>query len=164
MSLRSRFPKLSHEDHGNIALEHLKKKYKNENIDDVISSLRDLIDSGIYERLFNVYLNWKEPVPLDSARSTEIALESQLLILAYENLTHPPNPFSSRPIDHNAFYSFYPFLELIYSMYLEKQLTSEDVKNLFKSNIGEKITFFLEEFDKEIDPPHQQNSFENFIN
>jgi len=93
MSLRTIFPKLSREDYGNIALEHLKKKYKNENIDEVISSLRDLIDSGIYDRLINVYQNWDEPVPFSSNETTEIGRESHLLVLASDNLRNAPPPF-----------------------------------------------------------------------
>jgi len=147
MSLRSRFPKLSHEDHGNIALEHLKKKYKNENIDEVISSLRDLIDSGIYERLINVYQNWDEPVPFSSNETTEIGRESHLLVLASDNLRNAPPPFSEL-INYTSFYFFYPFLELVYSMNLERQLTADDVRKLFKSDIGERIVLNLEHFDE----------------
>ena len=147
MSVDGKFRRFSREDYGDFALKRLKKKYKDENVDNVISLLRRLVDSGIYGCLFNVYINWDEPVPLLSDETTEIALENPLLVLAYDNLRHAPKPFSEL-IDYNNFYYFYPFLEWVYSMNLERQLTLEDVQKIFKSSIGERIIFNLEYFDE----------------
>ena len=149
----------SRKDFGNYGLERLKNEYSDIDIDSAINPLLDLVDSGLYSELYVIYRNWNEPVPLDSSETAEIALESQLLVLSYENLTSPHNPFSSHPIDHNVFYSFYPFLEWVYSMYLKRQLTAEDVKSLFKSDIGERITFQLMEFDQNREIPSPTSEF-----
>lgn len=120
--------------------------------------LMDLINSGVYKRLFDVYVNWEEPVPLLSDNNTEIALESSLLVLAYENLNLKPSIFSEL-IDYNKFYYLFPFLEWIYSMRLERQLESEDVRKIFRSDIGERIVFALDDFDEINETPELTPEF-----
>jgi len=147
MSLKNKFHIPSREDFGNYEFKKLKKEYQSEDIDFFKSMLMDLVNSGIYERLFKVYNDWEEPVPLLSDNTTEIALESSLLVLAYDNLNHKPSIFSEL-IDYNKFYYLFPFLEWIYSMRLERQLESEDVRKIFRSDIGERIVFALDNFDE----------------
>lgn len=117
----------------------------------------DLVNSGIYSKLLDVYVNWDEPVPLLewegpfpllSYNSMEIAFVSPLLINAYDNLQRKPKIFFSDLITYNKFYYFFPFLEWVYSMYVERKLESEDIRRIFGSNIGEKIVFALEDFDE----------------
>ncbi len=147
MSLRSKIIP-SREKFGYYELKKLKEKFPNEDIDSFMVQLKELVDSGIYSNLFNVYLGWEEPVPLTSSDTGDIAIESPLLVLAYENLNPKPGIFSSDLINYNKFYYFFPFLEWVYSMNLERQLTSKEVIRLFKSSIGEKIVFNLECFDR----------------
>jgi len=147
MSLIDKFRKPSREDFGDYELNKLRKEYKNENIEVFASSLKYLVDLDIYNNLFEVYSNWEEPVPLLSDETAEIANESSLLVLAYENLSRSPKLFSEL-IDYPKFYYLYPFIEWVYSMYLGRRLISEDVKRIFKSDIGERIVFNLEDFDK----------------
>jgi len=147
MSLKD-FHKPSRDNFGYYELEKLEKKYQSEDIDLFKNLLMDLVNSGIYSKLFDVYVNWKEPVPLLSDNSTEMALESPLLILAYDNLQRTPRIFFSDLITINNFYYFFPFLEWVYSMYLERQLESDDVRKIFRSGVGERIVFALEDFDR----------------
>ncbi|MEN4017178.1 MAG: hypothetical protein PQ975_02815 [Methanobacterium sp.] len=137
----------SHNDLANYGLKRLRKVCSSD-LDELMTELHFLIDSGYYHNLLEIYYNWKEPVPLLSDNTTEIALESSLLVMAAENLKNFPVKFLSDLIDYNTFYFFFPFLEWIYSMNLGRQLTAEDVRKIFKNDIGERIVFALEDFDK----------------
>jgi len=148
MSLREKLRIPSNKEFGYYELKKVKEKYPDEDIDGFVDELMELVDSGIYNKLFNVYINWEEPVPLNSPRSNEIALESSLLVLASQNLKNKPFKFSSDLIDYSTFYFFLPFLEWVYSMHLGRRLISEDVAILFRSDIAEKITLNLLYFDK----------------
>jgi hypothetical protein len=158
MSLREKFHIPSREEFGDYELKKLKEKFPKEDIDSFMIQLKDLVDSGIYVCLFNIYSNWEEPVPLLSDNTTDIALESSLLVLAYENLNLKPSIFSEL-IDYNKFYYLFPFLEWIYSMRLERQLESEDVRKIFRSDIGERIVFALDDFDEINETPELTPEF-----
>jgi len=156
MSLKD-YHEPSRENFGYYELEKLEKEYKSEYINVFRNSLMDLVNSGIYSKLLDVYVNWDEPVPLLewegpfpllSYNSMEIAFESPLLINAYDNLQRKPKIFFSDLITYNKFYYFFPFLEWVYSMYVERKLESEDIRRIFGSNIGEKIVFALEDLMK----------------
>lgn len=146
-------------DLGHYELKKLKNKYPDEDIDGLVVLLIELLDSGIYFDLFDIFSNWKEPVSAMSDNSLEIASESYLLTLAHENLNHKPGIFSSDLINYPMFYYFFPFLEWIYSMNLERDLMPDDVLNLFKSGLGEKITFYLLDFDRIEENPEITNDF-----
>jgi len=127
-----------------------------------MDELINLIDSGVFKNLFDVFVNWEEPVPLNSEFTYEIAVESPILVLAHQNLNKTRFKFVSDLIDYSIFYYYPPFLEWVYSMYLGRQLTSEDVLILFRSNIPEKIALNLLDFDTtqskaEITPEFFQN-------
>ncbi len=158
MSLREKFHIPSREKFGYYELKKLRKEYQDGDVNLFEYMLMDLINSGVYKRLFDVYVNWEEPVPLLSDNNTEIALESSLLVLAYENLNLKPSIFSEL-IDYNKFYYLFPFLEWIYSMRLERQLESEDVRKIFRSDIGERIVFALDDFDEINETPELTPEF-----
>ncbi len=158
MLLNAKFRKPSRENFGYYELEKLENEYSIEDIGIFRSLLVDLVDSGFYEQLFRVYSDWEEPVPLLDDNSTEIALESSLLILAHDNLKRKPGIFSDL-IDYNKFYFLFPFIEWVYSMCLERQLDSDDVKKIFRSSIGERIVFALEDFDKINEIPEISSEF-----
>jgi hypothetical protein len=86
MSFREKLRIPSNRDFGYYELKKLKAKYPNVDVDGFVDDLMDVIDSGLYEKLFDVYVNWDEPVPLDSPLSNEIAFESPILVLASKNL------------------------------------------------------------------------------
>ncbi len=138
----------SHDDLANYGLERLKKVCYSSDLDELMIELHFLIDSGYYPNLLEIYYNWEEPVPLSSEASSEIVAKNDILIMAIENLKNFPVKFLSDLIDYNTFYFFFPFLEWIYSMYLGRQLQADDVETLFSSNLGEKIIFTLENFDR----------------
>jgi hypothetical protein len=138
----------SRNDLGEYGLKKLKKEYSNELLDDLMVDLQFLIDFGYYDSLFKVYADWKEPVPLLSDISTKIAEKNNFLVFAYETLRNIPVKFLSDLIDYDTFSFFFPFLEWVYSMYLERQLGPEDVERLFSSGVGEKIALNLLNFDK----------------
>jgi len=159
------FGKPSRENFGYYELEKLENEFNSEDIDIFKYMVMDLVNSGIYSKLFDIFVNWKEPIPLLSDKSTEMVLESPLLILAYSNLQCKPKIFSSDLITINHFYFFYPFLEWVYSMNLGRQLTADDVKKLFKSDIGERIVLNLEHFDEiKIVPELTSEFFKNSRN
>ena len=133
---------------GIYALDKLKKKCCADLLDGFMLDLNSLISSDYYMSLLDVYSNWEEPVPLDSEFSHEIALESEMLVIAVENLKNVPISFLSDLIDYNTFIFFLPFLEWVYSMYLGRQLNADDVRKLFASDFPEKIVFELENFDQ----------------
>lgn len=95
MSLREKLQIPSNKEFGYYELKKLKEEYPDEDIDALVDELMNLIDSGIYENLFEVYLGWRKPVPLDSPLNNEIALESSILVLASENLRNKPFKFMS---------------------------------------------------------------------
>ncbi|MBM4241758.1 MAG: hypothetical protein FJ150_08880 [Euryarchaeota archaeon] len=148
MSLREMLRIPSNKDFGSFAVDRLKKNYDARGLDDLISDLMFLVDNGFYSKLLDVYANWDEPVPLSHPESAEIASKSKLLILAHENLKHSPVKLFSDLIDFFSFTYLYPFLEWVYSMYLERQLTAADVRKLLSGDIGERIVLCLEDFDK----------------
>jgi hypothetical protein len=149
----------SHNDLGEYGLKKLKKKYSNDLLDDLMMDLQFLIDSGYYDTLFKVYTDWKEPVSLLSDISNKIAEKNNFLVFAHENLRNIPVKFLSDLIDYDTFYFFFPFLEWVYSMYLERQLEPEDVERLFSSGVGEKIALNLLNFAKFDKTPEVTSEF-----
>jgi hypothetical protein len=140
-------------------LAKLKEKYQIEGLDDLISDLWFLIDLGIYDDLLEVFSNWKEPITPFSDESVEIVANTPLITLAHGNLTHTPAPFRSDLIAYINFNFLYPLLELVYTMNLKRPLKSSDVQKLFYSQIGEKIVFLLEDFDKIKESPQVTPEF-----
>jgi hypothetical protein len=138
----------SNKDFGSFAVDKLKKNHDVDGLEDLISDLMFLVDNGFYSRLLDVYANWEEPVPLSHPESAEIASKSRLLILAHENLKHSPVKLFSDLIDFFSFTYLYPFFEWVYSMYLGRRLTAEDVRKLLSNDMGVRVVFGLEDFDK----------------
>ena len=149
----------SHNDLGEYGLKKLKKKYSNDLLDDLMADLQFLIDSGYYDTLFKVYIDWKEPVSLLSDISNKIAEKNNFLVFAHENLRNIPVKFLSDLIDYDTFYFFFPFLEWVYSMYLERQLEPDDVERLFSSGVGQKIALNLLNFAKFDKTPEVTSEF-----
>jgi hypothetical protein len=137
----------SRNDFGKYALKKLEKKYNSGLINGFMYDLNFLVDSGYYIKLFDVYSDWEEPVPLNSEFTHEIACESELLVVGVANLKNIPISFLSDLIDYNTFIFFLPFLEWVYSMNLGRKLISDDVRRLFASDLAERIVFTLEDFD-----------------
>jgi hypothetical protein len=148
VSFREKLKIPSNKDFGYYELKKLKNNYPEVNIDNFCTELTSVLDSGIYNSLFEAYIGWEEPVKLTDDDTTDIAIESPILVLASKNLTNKPSKFSPDLINYSTFYFFLPFLEWVYSLYLGRTLNSKDVKILFKSHIAEKIALNLLNFDK----------------
>jgi hypothetical protein len=146
-------------DYANHDLKKLEKKYPTLDLDDLISELWGLINSGIYDDLLETLINWEEPVTPFSNESAEIAAKTLLIVIAHENLTHNPPPFRSDLISYINFKYLFPFLQWVYSMNLKRPLTPEDVRKIFLSGIGEKLIFFLEDFDQIKETPQTTPKF-----
>jgi hypothetical protein len=146
VSFKKLFPDMSRRDLGNYGMDKLKKEYDDNFLSDLSADLLFLVDNGYYSSLLDVFINWEEPVPISHPETEAIASKSNLIQLARDNLKHSHSKTSDL-IDYNSFRFFYPFLEMIWSMHLEKQLTVSDVERLFSSNIGEKIVLGLDNFD-----------------
>lgn len=159
VSLRDQIRKLhrpSRRELGLYGLKRLKRRYDVDEIDHIISDWTYLIDSGLFDEFFEVYINWKDPIYPNMDLNMEISEKTPLLYLANECLNH--NPFSDL-IDYASFYFFYPVLEWVYSMYLNRSLEPEDLKRLFLSDVGERVVFGLENFDKIEEIPHPTLEF-----
>jgi len=164
VSFREFFPKMSDRDWGYYELERLKKSYDTEILDELVFDLMFLVNNGFYSKLLDIYANWDEPVPISHPETAEIASKSKLLKLARDNLKHSPVKLFSNLIDYHSFRFLYPFLEWIYCMNLKRPLTATDVKALLSSDIGERIVFGLDDFDKIEDIPEISSEFFQKLN
>lgn len=149
MSLRDiRMPRIpSSPEFAEQDMEKLMNEYSVDGLEDLLMDLKYLKDKGIYERLFDVYSNWEEPVDFFDERCQKLGSVNQLIVLANQNLSPRPPPFNLDLIQRSSFYFFYPMLEMIYSMNLRRQLDIEDLERLFNCGLGERIVFALDKFD-----------------
>ena len=146
MGIRDKF---SYMEIARRRIREIKDIYDVGGLGDVIFELENLSELGYYEKLYEAYNNFSGPFEKGDGLSDEDKRNNKLLMLAYENLDHPPIklPKISDTVDFFDFYFLYPFLELVYFMNVERKLEAEDVKRIFLSNLGERIVFFLDEFD-----------------
>lgn len=153
--LRFRFSK---KEVGDYALKRL-GKFDIDGLDDLISNLMDLSNSGLFSQLFEVYVDWEDPVDSLDEIAMDMAAEHPFFVFAREYLKKNPFAFFSDLINFSTFFYFYPFLEWLYSLYLGRNLKSEDVKLLFCSGIFERIIFNLEDFDSIEEVPETSKEF-----
>jgi len=147
-----------------IARRQIKKTMNEYNVvglNGIISELKSLIESGIYENLLNAYENWVEPTDIGEGLSADEKRNHHMIMHAYTILSHPPIklPFISDAIDFLDFYYLYPFLELIYFMKVGRKLEPEDIINIYFSELGERIVFGLDKFDEISDTPKPTAEF-----
>ncbi|MGB9978647.1 hypothetical protein [Methanobacterium sp.] len=130
-------------------LETLGIGFDFESVKNLISDMQYLVDNGIYDKFFNVFKNWEEPVNVSTDMQKELQSISPLLTQAVSNNLIPEksNIFSSY-VDYYSFYHLYRFIEWVYSMNLERKLQEEDVKAIFSSDIIEKIIIGQENFEQ----------------
>jgi len=141
-----------HSSSRNIAERSIKEvifEYEVDGLDALIFELKNLKNSGCYEKLFNAYKTWEEPSERLNGEILEEELGSRLLNLAYDILD-PPNSRISRSgtIDFFGFCWLYPFLELFYFRDIGRKLYSYDLKVLYSSRIDERIVFAFDNFDE----------------
>jgi hypothetical protein len=141
-----------HSSSRNIAersIEEVIFEYEVDGLDALIFELKNLKNSGHYEKIFNTYKTWEEPSERLNGEILEEELESRLLNLAYDTLD-PPSSRISRAVMIN-FFGFcwlYPFLELFYFRDIGRKLYLHDLKVLYSSRIDERIVFAFDKFDE----------------
>lgn len=129
-------------------LENLGIGFDFESVRDLISDVQYLANNGTYNKLFNVFKNWEDPVNVSASMQKELQSISPLLTHIVSNgLTPEKSNIFSSYVDYYSFYHLYRFIEWVYSMNLERQLQEEDVKAIFSSNIIEKIILGKENFE-----------------
>jgi hypothetical protein len=137
-------PGISSRDIAERSIGELRLQYHVDGLDALISELKALKKSGIYEKFFDAYKNWEEPAERSNDKGE---IESPLLNLAYENL----DPHSGSMVDYFNFCWLYPFLELFYSRDIGRNLYLKDLEVLYSSRIDERVVLAFDRFD-EVDP------------
>lgn len=130
-------------------ISKVRSDYDVEGLDEVIYELGNLKGLGYYEKFYSSYQKWKDPSIMGDGLSDDEKKNNKLIMLPHEILGRYPIklPYISDTIDYLDFSFFFPFLELIYSMSLGRELVVDDVRRLVGSGFGERVIFDLEKFD-----------------
>lgn len=111
-----------------------------------------LWDENIWESLFNVHINWinplnilnpplKVPVSMLLVQAIRNGIQPSKLI---EDDYHDSNVYL---VDYETFHNLHTFLEKLYSLNLGRELVEDDVWALHKSDLPERVLGGLELFD-----------------
>jgi len=141
----------------NKDIENFLHNFEDVDLRPIITEFQKLTESGVYNRLFDIYKLGKRIIAPGVRLSDEEQEIRTFTKLANENLSNPPInlstlPFNLRPITDLIhiwhFKAMYEILEYIYCMHSGRPLDHEDARNLYLSGLGESIVFALDNFNE----------------
>lgn len=116
-------------------------------LDDVLLEIRDIMESGFYEKLIKASNQEKFNEDIDFLGDLP---KHRIEILAYDNLKKGgllTTIFTKSIITVQDTLTLYSFIESVYYMH-KRPLEKEDMRNIYFSGLDERIIFALDYFDK----------------
>lgn len=123
---------------------------------DILNEFMHLWEENIWESLFNLHCQWKNPLELqDNLKSAPVNL---VLLQAINNGILPNNRYddgsgaaysnsTTCTVDYDSFLYLHIFLEKLYTFYLGRDLVVDDLWALHKSDLSERILGGLDLFN-----------------
>jgi hypothetical protein len=112
----------------------------------VLKQFMYLWDEHVWESLFKLHRNWKNPLSLLD-HSNKSVPESLVLVQVINNGLQPGKFSNGYSVDYETFRKLHIFLEKLYALHLGRNLVGDDLWALHKSDLFERVLGGLEIFN-----------------
>ncbi|PKL15860.1 MAG: hypothetical protein CVV49_19235 [Spirochaetae bacterium HGW-Spirochaetae-5] len=119
-------------------------------LDDVLSGIHEIADSGLYKKLLFVYKSESERT-VDRTFELDELKQVRVLRLARENLNFGgflTTIFAHSLVTSKQFIMIHLMIQYTYVIFSGRNTTWNDILNVYFSGLDEKIIFALDDFDK----------------
>lgn len=135
----------------NLELETIYKNFIHEfaHINGVFPVLKHFMylwDEHLWESLFNVHRNWKNPLS-NMDHSSKSVPESLVLMQVIRNGMQPGKSGNSYSVSYETFRKLHIFMEKLYTLHLGRNLVMDDLWALHKSDLLERLLGGLDIFN-----------------
>jgi hypothetical protein len=126
------------------------ENFEVEGLNEVLTEIKDLCESGSYKRLIKAY-ELENEIPKDRVFTVDEALNVPILKLADENLWRGgllTTIFIGSLVTAKQIFSIYSFIEYTYCIFADRPTNWNDNLNISFSGLDERIIFALDKFDE----------------